>query len=147
MARTLEQVFSLHSQLWKRSRDWEPLFPTVTTSGLLFRRPETQFQEMLLAGDAAGFIDPFAGDGISLALHSGALAAKSLLPLFADKATLGQVHREYARLYQKRFTAAFHNARRMRTILSGPEWVRSTLLGVAGWKPIARALVSSTRPK
>ena len=33
---------------------------------------------MLMAGDAAGFVDPFVGDGISLALRSGALAASCL---------------------------------------------------------------------
>ena len=147
VARTLTQVFSLHPELWKRSRDWEPLFPTLTTSGLLFRRPETQFQHMILVGDAAGFIDPVAGDGISLALHSGALAAQSLLPFFAGKATLNEVHHEYASLYQQRFAGAFRNARRMRRILSSPEWVRSTMLGIAGLKPVASALVSSTRAK
>jgi len=35
---------------------------------------------MLLAGDAAAFIDPFAGDGISLALHGGVMAAQALIP-------------------------------------------------------------------
>ncbi len=50
---------------------WQPLFPAVTTSPLYFREPETESERMLLAGDAAGFIDPFAGDGISLALQSG----------------------------------------------------------------------------
>ena len=32
----------------------------------------------LLAGDAAGFVDAFTGEGIALALHSGRLAAESL---------------------------------------------------------------------
>jgi len=34
---------------------------------------------VLLAGDAAGFADPLTGEGISLALHSGKLAAQAVL--------------------------------------------------------------------
>lgn len=146
-ARSLAEVVSLHPELWKRSRDWDPLFPALTTSGLLFRRPETQFQHMMLVGDAAGFIDPFAGDGISLALHSGALAAEALLPFLGGKDTLDEVHSSYAKRYRRRFSAAFRNARGMRMVLSAPEWIRFTAMRIAGLKPVARALVSSTRAK
>ena len=79
-AHTLEDVFTKEPRLFERSRTWQPLFPTVTTSPLYFREPETESDGMFLAGDAAGFIDPFAGDGISLALQSGTLAAQSIVP-------------------------------------------------------------------
>ena len=34
---------------------------------------------VLLAGDAAGFVDPVTGEGISFAIHSGQIAARALL--------------------------------------------------------------------
>src|SRR5262249_49747795 len=85
LARSLEEVFSMHPALTRRSRNWKPLFSAVTTSPLYFRRPETESDGMLLVGDSAGFIDPFAGDGISLALQSGALAAQTLMSFFEGK--------------------------------------------------------------
>jgi geranylgeranyl reductase family protein len=36
-------------------------------------------KRVLLAGDAAGFVDPLTGEGISFALKSGALAAKAII--------------------------------------------------------------------
>ena len=79
VAHTLEEVFAKEPRLQQRSRAWQPLFPAVTTSPLYFREPVTESDGMLLAGDSAGFIDPFAGDGISLALQSGTLAAESIV--------------------------------------------------------------------
>ncbi|HKW76821.1 MAG TPA: FAD-dependent oxidoreductase [Terriglobales bacterium] len=146
-ARSLTEVFSLHPELWRRSRDWEPLFPALTTSGVTFERPDTEFEQMLLVGDAAGFIDPFAGDGISLALHSGTLAANALLPFLAGKISLNEAHREYRTLYQKRFFPAFRNAGRIRRFLSAPEWLRSVTMPFVRLQPVARALVHSTRAR
>ena len=85
VAHSLEEVFAQQPQLRQRSRAWKPLFPAVTTSPLYFREPETESDGMLLAGDSAGFIDPFAGDGISLALQSGTLAAKSITPFLQER--------------------------------------------------------------
>lgn len=147
VARTLPEVFSMHPELWKRSRDWEQLFPALTTSGLVFEPPETEFERMLLAGDAAGFIDPFAGDGISLALQSGALASQMLLPFLAGRISFSEALLEYRKLYQKRFAAAFRNAQKMRLALSAPEWFRSVAMSFARFEPVTRAFVRSTRAK
>ena len=144
-AHSLEEVFALHPALAQRSRDWKQLFPTVTTSGLYFRKPQTEHNGMLLAGDAAGFIDPFAGDGISLALHSGALAADSLLPFFQSRCSLEQARRQYHSAYMKHLAPAFRNAARVRMALSTPAFIRSLLIGLAARRPFARMLVQSTR--
>ena len=146
-ARSLEEVFALHPELWQRSRDWQPLFPTITTSPLYFRKPETESRGMMLAGDAAGFIDPFAGDGISLALHSGTLAAESLAPFFQAKCSLDQAHQRYRDSYQQRFAPAFRNAARLRLALSAPAWLRSGLISLAGLRSVAGLVVRGTRAR
>jgi flavin-dependent dehydrogenase len=146
-ARSLEEVFTRQHELWQRSRHWTPLFPALTTAGLYFRSPQTEFQGMLLAGDAACFIDPFAGDGISLALHSGTLAAESLASFFQSKCSLEEARENYHAAYMKQFAPAFRNAARVRMLLSAPLPIRSLLFRLAGWKPFARTLVRSTRAK
>jgi menaquinone-9 beta-reductase len=75
VATSMEEVFAAHPDLWLRSRQWERITDVVTTSPLIHRAPEPVTGGVMNIGDAAGFIDPFVGDGISLALRSGVLAA------------------------------------------------------------------------
>jgi flavin-dependent dehydrogenase len=147
VAHTLEEVFAKEPRLWQRSRTWQPLFDTVTTSPLYFREPETECDGMLLAGDAAGFIDPFAGDGISLALQSGTLAAQSIIPFLRGSCSLEQAHRQYQAAYRKRFTPAFRNAARLRSALAAPKWVRNTALAFAAIPGVGKMLVRGTRAR
>ena len=147
VGRSLEAVFAAHPELLRRSRDWEPLFPAITTSPLYFRTSETSDGWMLRAGDAAGFIDPFAGDGISLALHGGSLAAEVLAPFFSNQCSLSQALVEYQTAYAKRFAPAFRNAARLRMLLATPSWIHSRLLGLVGTRPIAGLIVHATRAR
>jgi flavin-dependent dehydrogenase len=146
-ATSLHHVFALHPALWRRSRDWEQQFATVSTSALHFRKPQTDDRGMLLAGDSAGFIDPFVGDGISLALHSGVLAAESLLPFFAEKTSLREVQQRYGARYRKQLAPALRNAARLRRLLSAPAWLRSGVMGIAGSRTVGQLLVRTTRAK
>ena len=146
-AHSLEEVFSRQPELWQRSRSWEPLFPAITTSPLYFRPPQPERNGMLMAGDAAAFIDPFAGDGISLALHSGTVAAQSLLPHLQGKCSLSEAAQQYRAAYLKRFSPAFRNAARVRMMVSTPPAIRSVLISLVGLRPFAKAIVRSTRVK
>ncbi|HWX55238.1 MAG TPA: FAD-dependent oxidoreductase [Verrucomicrobiae bacterium] len=144
-AHSLEEVFARNPELWRRSRDWQPIFSPITTSPLCFRRPQTESRGVFLAGDAASFVDPFAGDGISLALHTGRLAAESLQPFFLGQTSLGEAHRSYRDSYMKRFGPVYRNAARIRVALAAPVFIRSILLRLASTRPVAGVLVQSTR--
>lgn len=147
VAHTLEEVFAKEPRLWQRSRVWKPLFPTVSTSPLYFREPQTELDDMLLAGDAAGFIDPFAGDGISLALQSGTLAAKSVMSFLRGDCFLAQAHQQYKAAYRKRFVPAFRNATRLRKALAAPKLLRSAAITLAGIPGVGKMLVRGTRAR
>lgn len=147
VAHTLEDVFAKEPQLFQRSRAWQPLFSTVTTSPLYFREPETESDGMFLAGDAAGFIDPFAGDGISLALQSGTLAAQSIVPFLRGTCSMEQAHRQYQAAYRKRFAPAFRNAARLRGAFAAPKWLRSAAMAFAGMPGVGKMLVRGTRAR
>jgi menaquinone-9 beta-reductase len=147
VARSLPEVFAAHPELSCRSKDWEPLFPSVTTSPLYFRKPETCHRGMVLAGDAAGFIDPFAGDGISLALQSGTLAATALRSFLEGKGSLAESQERYGATYLKKLAPAFRNAARLRAALAAPAWLRSLMIGIMGTRPVARMIVEGTRAR
>jgi flavin-dependent dehydrogenase len=147
VAKSLEEVFALHAALWRRSRDWEMCSPSVTTSPLYFRGPETLDHGMFLAGDSAGFIDPFAGDGISLALLGGTLAARSLTGFLAARCSWDEAHQRYRAAYFKHLAPAFRNAARVRMLLSAPQWLTSGLARLVERKPISCMIVRLTRAK
>jgi len=85
---TLTDVFAQHSALYARSRAWQPISEPVSTSPLIFRTPQPERDSVLMAGDAAAFVDPFVGDGISLALRSGSLAGECLGAFFKSEISL-----------------------------------------------------------
>jgi flavin-dependent dehydrogenase len=147
VARSLDEVFALNPELQRRSRTWQPLFATVTTSPLYFREPETESQGMLLAGDSAGFIDPFAGDGISLALQSGVLAANTIVPFLDHKYSWEHALREYRSAYIRRFVPAFRNAARLRNAFAAPRWARNAAFALARMPGVGRMLMSRTRAR
>ena len=74
----------------------------------------------MLVGDAAAFIDPFVGDGISIALRTGTLAATELQSVFEGKGTLSTAAQEYARKYARRFSASILTAARIRKLQFWP---------------------------
>src|SRR5437870_3338327 len=146
VASTLDEVFEQHGALRKRSRSWKLLIDPVSTSPLIFREPQPEREGILLAGDAAGFVDPFAGDGISLALRSGAMAAKCLTPFFAGETSLGQANQQYRSAYQRSLLPVFRASSQLRRLLTLPRPARRPLLLVLEKSPkIAEYLVRRTR--
>jgi flavin-dependent dehydrogenase len=146
-AHTLEDVFTKEPRLFQRSRAWQTLFPPVTTSPLYFREPETESDGMLLVGDAAGFIDPFAGDGISLALQSGKLAAECIVSFLRGTCSFDEVHQQYHVVYRQRFAPAFRNAARLRSALAAPRWIRNAALAFAAMPGMGKMLIRGTRAR
>jgi flavin-dependent dehydrogenase len=128
VASSLPDVLACHSDLLQRSRAWEPLTHPVSTSPLIFREPSPVLGNKLLVGDAAGFIDPFVGDGISLALRSGALAVECLIPLHCGEADLATAADQYRRSYEERLKPIFRASSRLRTLLRTPKVIRRPIL-------------------
>ena len=146
LARSLPDVFSLQGALKQRSENWEPIGDSVTTSPLIFREPNPVQDGALLAGDSAGFVDPFVGDGISLALRSGALAAQSLIPFFQGVSSLEQAARHYADQYRGCLLPVFRNSSRIRRLLNLPRPIRRSVGHLLEATPaVSRLLVRWTR--
>ena len=93
---------------------------------------------MMFAGDAAAFIDPFVGDGISIALRSGNLAASNLRTYLAGACPLASALAGYERDYARQFVPLITAASRIRGVLSWPATARRLafeLLRVPGLMP------------
>jgi menaquinone-9 beta-reductase len=146
VASTLSEVFAQHPALYQRSRHWQPLSEPVSTAPLLFRDPQPERENMLMAGDAAGFVDPFVGDGISLALRSGALAAESLAPFVRGEILLGEAATAYRRTYERQLGPIFRASSKIRRMLLLPRSLRAPMLFLLESVPaVTRYLVRRTR--
>jgi len=146
VASTLPEVFAQHLALQERSRRWTALSDPVSTSPLIFRHPQPERDRILMVGDAAGFVDPFVGDGISLALRSGTLAACCLAPFFAGDASLRQAASQYDEVYRQSLLPVFHASSKIRRLLGLPRPVRKPLLMLLENAPaITRYAVKKTR--
>lgn len=146
VASTLEEVFRQHPQLEQRSRGWEQLSEPVSTFPLRFRAPTPLRDGIFMAGDAAVFVDPFVGDGISMALRSGALAAKTLMPFFRKELSLQTAARSYQKTYHQRLAPVFRASSMIRRMLELPRAVRLPMIYVFRNIPfLSRYLVAQTR--
>ncbi len=144
-ATTLPAVFARHPQLQARSQAWEAGTDPVSTSPLLFSRPEPLRESVLLVGDAAGFVDPFVGDGIALALRSGTAAAQSLLPFCRGEISLPSAALAYRQTYQQAFLPIFRNATRLRRLLSLPAPLRAPFVRLLEHVGLPHFVVNRTR--
>lgn len=140
-ASSLEDVFSLHGLLALRAQCWTPAAQAVTTSPLTFGPPAPVRGGVLCAGDAAGFIDPFVGDGISLALRTGCAAAQAI----TQSAAVADIAARYAERYRREFAPKFRAAARMRCSLTLPGLLRRVVLSALRLEPVAKYVVRSTR--
>ena len=146
VATDLQAVLRCHPSLQLRSASWHPVIEPVSTSPLVFHEPEPVRDGMLQVGDAATFVDPFVGDGISLAIRGGALAAQCLQKFFRNECSLEQATEEYSRAYQKRLAGVFRASSRIRSLLQWPTLIRRPAMSILQRSPfIARQLVRMTR--
>ena len=146
LATNLADVLTQNSSLFERSRSWQPCTEPVTTSPLVFHEPEPLQGNMLQVGDAATFVDPFIGDGISLALRSGALAAECLAAFFRNQCSLDQASAQYRYEYFTRLGSIFKASSKIRSLLSWPKVVRKPVLSVLARAPfITNQIVRITR--
>lgn len=87
---------------------------------------------VLLAGDAAGLVDPITGEGIGWAVHSGALAAEAaaeVLRAGAPERALEMYRRRLAPVHRE-----LDRARRLRAVVYHP-WLRGRFLTLLARQP------------
>lgn len=145
VATDLQQVFRLHPVLQRRAREWQPAMEPVSTSPLIFQRPHPVQDCMFNAGDAAGFIDPFVGDGITLALRSGIMASETLAQFLSHRSELNSALNRYQHLYNQHLAPAFYRASRIRQMLSLPKMMRAPLVSALRLTHTTGFLVKHTR--
>ncbi|HEU5399870.1 MAG TPA: FAD-dependent oxidoreductase [Terriglobales bacterium] len=135
-AKDLPDVFAQHPILAARAQNWRQTTQLFATAPVYLGPGSPVIDGILQAGDAAGFVDPFVGDGISLAMRSGVLAGRcagAVAPAI------------YAHLYRKAFGGIFRNTSRIRSLQAVPAILHPWIIRTLGIGTISRRLFRQTR--
>jgi flavin-dependent dehydrogenase len=129
--------------LEKRLRGAQQVSAAVTTAPVHLSRRQAAQRAALMVGDAAGFLDPFTGEGISMALHSGRLAARAVASALSE----GFDSQSAAEIYGQKLSQAVRRSYRIaamaRGLIHGPAWLRGTVTAPLPWA--GKHLVRETR--
>ncbi|MGZ4825256.1 MAG: NAD(P)/FAD-dependent oxidoreductase [Terriglobales bacterium] len=142
----LQRILAAHPDLQQRSAHWRRTSEVVITSPLVFRAVAPAENAVLRAGDAAGFIDPFAGDGISLALRSGTLAAQCLREVWQDGCDVDLAAREYSAAYRQQFAKLFRRTALLRRAIATPLVLHAVRSGILR-ESMLNFLIKATRAR
>lgn len=135
-----------HPALDARLRAATQVSETLATAPLRPARRVADREGALWVGDAAGFLDPFTGDGISMALHSGRLAAEELaraLEKGFEELDFKQVVEGYRRNLARAVRRSYRVAGLLRTLVSAPESVQTAMAAALPW--LGARLLAETR--
>jgi menaquinone-9 beta-reductase len=112
--------------------------PVTTLGPLAVQAVGAGAPGLLLAGDAAGFIDPMTGDGLRFALRGGVLAAEAAL---SELASGVPAYHALARARAREFSAKWRLNRALRAVAGSPSSLRVASTVASLWAYPVRRLV------
>ncbi len=124
---------SRHTQLKARLHGAAQTCPTVTTAPVRLACRSAAQDDALLAGDASGFIDPFTGEGISMALHSGRLAGIAIAEARARDLSPGHAAKIHGRNLGDAVRQSYRIAGLARALIAAPAWVQNLSAAPLPW--------------
>jgi flavin-dependent dehydrogenase len=100
---------------------------------------EPEMDGLVLAGDAAGFIDPMTGDGLRFAVRGAELAASAAFHVLEHGWT--GVHTGLARARRREFAGKWRFNRLLRALVASPRAIHVGEMGAAVAPSVLRAVV------
>jgi menaquinone-9 beta-reductase len=126
-----------HPGLTARLRRGVQASVTIATAPVCPARRKPVVAGALAVGDTAGFLDPFTGDGISIALYSGQLAGRELARGLRNQSCLQAAHR-YQRILERSVRSSYLCAAFLRALARAPvevqDWFARVLPSFASTK-------------
>ena len=123
-----------------RFADARLVAPPVVLGPLAVDAPRATVDGLLLAGDAAGFIDPMTGDGLRFAVQGGELAAHAALE--AIEHGWSGVHARLAAERRRAFAGKWRFNRALRALVSSPRSVDAAAIAARFAPGVLRAIIA-----
>jgi menaquinone-9 beta-reductase len=96
----------------------EKEFP-VTISQVSFSKKALVENDVIMLGDAAGMIAPLCGNGMSMAMHSGKIAAGLITAHLLGKITFNQLKLQYIKMWKTEFEKRMSTGRFIQKLFGG----------------------------
>ena len=138
-AALLAHEIAADAVLRERFADARILRPPVVLGPLAVDTTDRAVDGLLLAGDAAGFIDPMTGDGLRFAVRGAELAAHAALRALAHG--WRGVHRTLAADRRLEFSGKWRFNRGLRALVGSPLALRGASVGARFAAPILKSIV------
>jgi flavin-dependent dehydrogenase len=139
-ATLLTRELARDPMLRDRFADARLVAPPVVLGPLAVDTPHAALDGLLLAGDAAGFIDPMTGDGLRFAVHGGELAARAALQALEHGWT--GVHARLAADRRRAFAGKWRFNRAIRALVSSPRSVDAAAFAARLAPGVLRAVIA-----
>jgi flavin-dependent dehydrogenase len=134
-----DQPFGAPAELLRRYLNDDPHLATrfagaqavtapTTLGPMAVEAPTAGEPGLLLAGDAAGFIDPMTGDGLRFALRGAELAATVAIDVLTGRTPIDRAHLELARQRRAAFIGKWRFNRVVRSLVASPRGVSGAAL-------------------
>jgi menaquinone-9 beta-reductase len=117
----------------------------ISIAQVPFSRKPLITQDVLMTGDAAGLIAPLAGNGISMALDGGMMAASYLGCYLSGEMSLSNLLVRYPLTWRKKFGVRLNLGRLLQPITLNPRLVSLTLRLFSAAPSLGRLMVMHTR--
>jgi flavin-dependent dehydrogenase len=138
------KVVARHPALEARLRSATQVSSTIAAAPLQPTRRQPTCDGALLVGDAAGFLDPFTGDGVSMALHSGRLAARTVASVHVRGARAESgIDTQYQFELGRAVRRSYWIAGVLRALVRAPAGVQEAAAAMLPW--LGAHLVAHTR--
>jgi len=121
-------------------------FP-VTISQISFRSKPPVENGVLMLGDAAGMITPLCGNGMSIALNTGAIAARLCAAWLRQQLNKAELERQYTAAWREQFAARLGRGRLLQRFFGSP-FISNTFVQAFRTFPfLARPVIRATHGK
>lgn len=127
--------------LGPRLADARPIAPPMVLGPMAVDVAAPVAAGLLLAGDAAGFIDPMTGDGLRLAIVGGVLAADVAHETLSGRLAADTASRVLAHRRARAFRLKWRFNRSLRALVEVPEAVQAATWTARAWPGLVEALV------
>ena len=136
----LQSTLATDPQLFERFAGARAVGPPVGLGPLAVDARPPAIDGLMLAGDAAGFVDPMTGDGLRFAVRGGELAAAAALDALAHG--WNGVHARLAAARGRDFAAKVRFNRALRALVAAPRLVDVAALGARVAPGALRAMIA-----
>ena len=119
----------------------------LTISQISFDKKTQVENHVLMTGDGAGMITPLCGNGMSMALHAGKIAANQVNLFLEGRISRAEMEEQYSRQWNREFSMRLKMGRRIQSLF-GNKWLTNFFISlVKPFPKIINYLVRRTHGK